>query len=207
MTPLWIAATARTCSQVVCDMLNQTGMFAPIIWEWYNSTQFDEMPKSPPKYCKLFPEQFNAHFGHWDFGVIEDAIPGLRWVYLTRRDKIAQTASFLLAKKSGVWLYRENAVSLKAKYESFVEQIADDDLLRTYKWLNAMDEKLAQFFESRPHLLLVAEDIKKSPVDAAIAILEYLGVSKWSKLTPRLCVMKHPMRAKLESRLRSLIDG
>ncbi len=205
MTPLWIAGTPRTCSQVLCDMLNQTGMFDPIFSEWYNSNEFDEFPKTPPKFCKIFPNQYKEHFGHDRFDIIEEQLPGIRWVYLTRRDKIAQTASVVIANNSGVWNCGDSNEKQKEKYKAFAGEVSDKELIGNYRWLVSMDATLDKFFRTRSHLRLVCEDIKRDPASAARTILGYIGSDGEFNIKPRLAVLENPMREELMRRLRKLI--
>ena len=111
-----------------------------------------------------------------DADAVQRAFPGLRFVYLTRRDKVRQAVSYLRASTSGVWVrYRSEAPVTTANHDAefsfaalnrWVHELA----LREARWQRFFDE-----VETSPHTV-VYEDYVRAPERAVRGILDFLGL-------------------------------
>ena len=110
-----------------------------------------------------------------DADAVQRAFPGLRFVYLTRRDKVRQAVSYVRANTSGVWArYRGEAPSVAAGDAKFdfaalngwVHELA----LREARWQRFFDE-----VEATPYTV-VYEDYVRAPERAVRGILDFLGL-------------------------------
>lgn len=102
------------------------------------------------------------------------AFPNLKFVYLTRRDKVAQAVSFCRARQSGVWRrYRGSGLETES------EAAFDYDAVHTQVQALTLREARWQGFFSdlsaRPHTV-VYEDLVLEPERAVRDILAFLGL-------------------------------
>ena len=120
-----------------------------------------------------------------DADAVRRAFPGLRFVYLTRRDKVRQAVSYVRASTSGVWArYRGEAPEVEtnadaefdfAALNGWVHELA----LREARWQRFFDEVGATPYT------VVYEDYVRAPERAVRGILDFLGLEPapdWSLL-------------------------
>jgi LPS sulfotransferase NodH len=105
--------------------------------------------------------------------ILAAAFPSLRYVWLTRRDRVRQGISFYRALATQRW--RSTDPGSRADTEVPFDFQAIDSLIRTSV---ADDEAWRQFFQQhgiRP-LPIVYEDLEHEPESVARQILSYLGL-------------------------------
>jgi len=105
--PLYILATARTGSTFLCDLLNQTGLFEPILWEHYNLRKDagdGEWPNGEaPRNAKIMPHQMKWWFGRVTLDKIVSQFQDVHFVEVYREDIAAQAASTMYSHVTGIW--------------------------------------------------------------------------------------------------------
>lgn len=104
--------------------------------------------------------------------VLGASFPDLRYVHLSRRDRVAQAVSWALAIQTGVWYAGdERDASGPASYDRRLI----DDLMRS---IEAGEDGWASYFReaSVQPLSVVYEEISASPERVTQSVLEYLGI-------------------------------
>jgi LPS sulfotransferase NodH len=121
------------------------------------------------------PEYSGA--GRPDPEVMAAAFPGLRYVWLTRRDKVRQAVSWWKAAQTNRWQrYRDEAepagqgAAPEFVFEA-VDQLVQEAVAREAAWQRYFTEG-----GIRP-LTLVYEDFVRAPEEAVGGVLDFLGVA------------------------------
>ncbi len=116
-----------------------------------------------------------------DTELVQAAFPNLRFVYLTRRNKVRQAVSFVRAQQTGVWArYTGEAETknLKPEFDSAALNRSVHDLaLREVRW-----QDLFGALGASPYTV-VYEDYVRAPEAAVRGILDFLGLeppADWS---------------------------
>jgi len=131
MTTYMIAFTARSGSTLLCDYLTANGLGYPTEYFQHpfgvaNKWHYDQLGCPPDDFMGFVSRLLvlranNGIFGAkitWDqknalleeanrynstFHDMGDLSPGIKWIYLRRRDKVAQAVSLWRAAKTGRW--------------------------------------------------------------------------------------------------------
>ena len=116
-----------------------------------------------------------------DAELVRVTFPNLRFVYLTRRNKVRQAVSFVRAQQTGVWeRYRSEAETERPQLEfdvAALNRTVHDLTLREARWQNLFDA-----LGVSPYTV-VYEDYVRAPEAAVREILDFLGLeppADWS---------------------------
>ncbi|ADI13434.1 Stf0 family sulfotransferase [Truepera radiovictrix] len=122
---------------------------------------------------------------HSEAELIRTVFPGVRFVYLTRRNKVRQAVSFWRAQQSGVWeRYHGDAVreGARAHFDfAALSGLVQELSLREARW-----QELFDALEATPYTV-VYEDYVRDPEGTVRGILDFLELAPppgWS--LPRL---------------------
>ncbi len=125
-----VAFAPRSGSNELCNLLARNGLGSPS--EFFQVSSNDEGETSDPAAAARILSTIEKHTCNGVFGskmahdhrarvdrilsqslknyhTIGDLLPDHRWIWLIRRDKIAQAVSLTRAEQSGVWLARSGA--------------------------------------------------------------------------------------------------
>ena len=129
----------------------------------------------------FFEELRDVHGSLSDAELVRAAFPDLRFVWLTRRDKVRQAVSFVQAQQTGVWArYSGEADTERSQLEFDVAALSrtvHDLALREARWGDLFDA-----LGVSPYTV-VYEDYVRAPEAAVRGILDFLGLeppSGWS---------------------------
>lgn len=206
----WILTTPRTGSSMLCDLLCRSGLN---FQEWYNySGSYGKQPwndrESMPKYCKVFPDQFENFYGHQRFEIVEQYLPFVKWVYLRRNDLAEQTASFLLAKRSNIWNHTSDDARQAEQLSRASIQFREDEIRDTARWLRQMDEQILRFVKCRSHLGITYESLADRRHRTLSEVLGYLGLEYRPALLGESTVkLSHPNKHELVAEIRRLLEA
>lgn len=112
-----------------------------------------------------------------DFGLLDDLLPGLRYIFLMRRDKVRQAISYLKADQTQIWWNIPGAPGTRTTPESEPSfDFAEID--RRVNFLTELDASWRHYFESRNvvPLTLFYEDFAEALEPVVHSSLEYLGI-------------------------------
>lgn len=100
------------------------------------------------------------------------------FIYLSRRDRIAQAASLALAEQTGWWVDESQANSSQPNYSA-------DHIKRALEVIEAEDSSWREYFsDDRECLTLTYEDVVAQPDAAIAAIYSHLGESELGRPNP-----------------------
>lgn len=172
-----------------------TGFF-PKLFDRFNSDNFEEyLPAvvdantTPNRvfgvkmmggdYFHDFIEQFRQLPSYRDQNItsaemLADWFPDLRYIWLTRRNKVRQAVSFIKATQSGVWRSDHPPVSNKNKNPTYNFKVLDRQVSKlSYEealWQDYFDES------GVTPLTLVYEDFTQAPEETTRQILDFLEI-------------------------------
>jgi LPS sulfotransferase NodH len=139
--------------------------------------------------------------------LVEAALPGVRYVWLTRRHKIRQAISLHRALRFGVWQSTEPGAARRQTSELELAGI-DECLSDLIAWDGAWEEYFAAA-GVRP-LTLVYEDVVRDPAAAVHAVLGHLEVPAppdWKPGVPERARLADDATARWEEIYRRTIKG
>lgn len=122
--------------------------------------------------------------------LLSELFPGLRYVRITRRDKLRQAISLLKASQTGVW----GRSTAEDKAPSEVPEFDHDAINEILRMLLAHEGRIDGFFSQRralPHTV-VYEDFVDSYKETISATLAHLGID-----APKDLVVAAPRTARL----------
>jgi LPS sulfotransferase NodH len=104
-----------------------------------------------------------------------EELPGLRYIYLYRKDKVRQAVSYYRALETGQWWRIRDE---QAGEPDCVEHFDFDSLQRLERMLTRQDECWRRHFEAFgiDPLILSYEDIETDPTAAAAELLHHVGL-------------------------------
>jgi trehalose 2-sulfotransferase len=185
-----VASSHRSGSSYLCGSLWKTGKLgAP--WEYLEHTIM--MPAMMARLkASSFPEYMEklmacrtsengvfglkAHFHHFEhalrtFPRILECLPGLKFIFINRKDKIAQAVSMAKALQNNAWVYFgtvEHEVPLFYSFE-FIKRCLQEAVSQTESWLHWLDGR----FEP---LVVDYEDLVQDRAAVVRAIASFIGV-------------------------------
>jgi trehalose 2-sulfotransferase len=153
------AALAR----IIRAGMTDNGVFG-VKFHWY---QFEYAPRvlAPDRYAKV-PVPC----------IMAQQFPNLRYVWLTRRDKVRQAVSYFRASKTGQWW---KIAGVNADSDALAAPEFDFDRIRYLEQLVVNHEtKWQRYFEEHDidPLVLVYEEFADNHVAAVLEVLNHLGV-------------------------------
>ena len=127
--------------------------------------------------------------GREDPEILDAALPGLRYVHLTRRDKVRQAVSYVKARRTGIWFEGGGDGDAKGPGPvhpvSYRPPVAEgglrydfDELRSRYRWLVGEDASWRDFFDRHriEPLVLEFERVVREPAITTRTVFEHLGV-------------------------------
>ena len=195
MRPLWIVGYARTGSHVLSGYLNATGLFDPEIDERM-SPSMKILPF--PAYSVVHSHHFSSHFSFSDKSYIEESLPGLRYIWLKRRDLVATTVSTFIARKTKIYWTKFNGV---VEQQSNIPVEFDESLFRLYCNVCARDKFWESYFTDDDEYITIYYENMDLP-----RVFEFLDIDQ---KIPDTCGYKkfhHPMTGELCQILQDAIN-
>lgn len=196
MRPVWIVANVRTGSHVLSGYLNGTGLFEPKFLEHFqNLIDKESLIKGPidpiidlPRYSVVHSHQFCNFFSIAEKPLIERHLPGIRYVWLRRRDLVASVVSLFIARMTNFfWTDSARSIEYHAKipveYRPMLLDIYFITKMRDAFWshyLSEQDEYLTVFYE----------DLDKG---AMRSVFDFLGLDCEVPEDCGCYKLKHPM--------------
>ena len=199
-----ICATPRSGSTLLCEALRNTGLagnpdeyFGPMhIKRWYEKWQ----PNSKEDYLQKVIAYGQSENGVWggkvmrlywqnlldflhnalnsaemtDIEVLNMCFPDLRFIWITRRDKVRQAISWMKFIQGSAWYWESETPQVIEKLE-FNPNVISDFIFQT----SVHESAWLEFFRRmglQPYIV-VYEDFVDAYEDTAKGILQYLGVS------------------------------
>ena len=223
--PCWILAHWRSGSYYLASLLNTTDRFEPHFDEWLcGGYDLDEEPwKRPwpkwrrfgesitkeqvlqtlPPYLKIHPVNYWSLFTTEDKEQIEAALPGLRYIWLRRRDLMATTASFYLSRHTDHWVaYEDDEVN---KHAAIQVPLIRKELAYDYSEVIRWQTRWEDYLQGSPRLEIYYEDIIDNP-EKINEVLNFLGVDDekpwWEYATKKF---RHPQAKEVRELLEDVI--
>jgi LPS sulfotransferase NodH len=150
---LYILTSARSGSTYFCQVLNNTGLFAPALVEHYLPKDIDLIPRNN----KLLINKYNQS-EYLTLGDVKKKYPDTKFIYLQRRDVIACTVSHFLAKSTIMYFHNSHRVDL---YEKIFGQ--------DHKKLHSMKNRLGlmeTYFRTKGNVDIYVDIMKKYDIEA-----------------------------------------
>jgi len=100
-------------------------------------------------------------------------LPNMKYIFLTRRDKIEQAVSFSIARRTGVWFLekRKNLSQNNLDFDA-------DHIMDAYKWIIKCDKRWEQFFKVHriEPMRILYEDLVRNPKKMISETLDFLEI-------------------------------
>jgi LPS sulfotransferase NodH len=112
--------------------------------------------------------------------LLTELFPGLRYIWLTRRDKIRQAVSYVKAKQLDLW--RSSQINNRPKKKLHYSARAIEAAIQYLIWQDTLWQEYFTQSGLGP-LTLVYEDFSQKPVETAERVIEYLGITKSANWT------------------------
>ena len=215
--PYLICATPRSGSTFLCNALQQTGYagspteyFLPRIKAAYMEVWEDTCPFSFASHLLANEATSNGIFGakvmypcldtflaelntHSEVSaenealLMEQAFPGLRWIFIERRDRIRQAISVVKAQSTGVW-HRVDDHQLGSRgVDPRHREIGVTRVLREVQKIKNLNHLWEDFFSRNdlvPYRVCYEELV--DDYDASVRkILDFIGLDNYQSLTVR----------------------
>lgn len=184
-----VFSTPRCGSSLLCEALCNTGL-AGVPTEYFDENTRIELCRqwqieSWDDYIKeLFKRKtgsnavfgFKAHFHQYEIAFGTDLIPpifpNLKFIWLTRQDKVRQAVSYAKAIQTNQWssLFESTNDAPKFDYQQ-IKQL--------HRQTENEEDRLVAFAQTHAiePLKLIYEQIVEAPFDAARQCLDYLGIA------------------------------
>lgn len=107
--------------------------------------------------------------------MIANVFPNLKYIWLSRRNKVRQSVSFMKAEKTGIW--RSDHPEPDVKTEPIFSQEAINHYLQAIIWQNIAWQEYFSKANIIP-LTLVYEDFTQSLEETVRTVLDYLEISR-----------------------------
>jgi trehalose 2-sulfotransferase len=107
--------------------------------------------------------------------LMADAFPSLRYVWLTRRDKLRQAISHCKALQTGAWVVRKEDLGRPRREPRF-----DFDEIQTMiRGTERVESKIAQYFDTHgiQPLRIEYEDLAADVEGVTIRVLQHIGIA------------------------------
>ena len=116
-----------------------------------------------------------AHFGQMQHALGDrdpsEVFPHLRFVYVTRRDRVRQAVSWSRAAQTGEWSTRHEAKRGPAAFDV-------DDISFRLGRIEELEQLWERFFAEKDisPLRLVYEEFSSAPEETAVEVMEFVGI-------------------------------
>jgi LPS sulfotransferase NodH len=114
-----------------------------------------------------------------DAELLDAHFPNLKYVFITRRNKVRQAVSWLKFIQGAAWFWEKDEPEQLA-HAKFNPQVIDDFLRQTAVHESAWIEFFAQV-QAQPHIV-VYEDLVSAYEETAVGVLDYLGIDRPTSL-------------------------
>ena len=178
-----LAAETRSGSNYLCALMEQTGKlgypkeyFSPhividnavTIAEQYAVAISQGKTENGVLAIKLFAHHFDRI--HKENFKLSEIFPNRYWLWLRRKDLLAQAISRAIARQTNVWI--NNIVT------DITPEYSRDEILRALKYISISDKRWHIFFTRNniSPLLLWYEDLLHSPEETIMKISIYTGI-------------------------------
>jgi LPS sulfotransferase NodH len=217
--PCWILTHWRSGSYYLASLLNTTDRsydewltggyrFNPEPWQrpWPKWQRFGEsitkiqMLQTLPPYLKLHPVNYWSLFTKEDKEQIEHWLPDLRYILLRRKDLVATTVSFYIARHVDIWVaYTDEEVEDHAAVEI---PIIREELIQDYR--EAVRWQWDDYLQDSPRLEIYYEDIidNKEEVQKVFDFLEIEDEPAWGNASKRF---RHPQTDQVRAVMEDII--
>lgn len=222
MKPVWLLCYQRTGTHLLYDYLNQTGLFDPPFEEWMNLYQnklpipkwepwYDRLDTTPeycaqnlPPFCSVHRLHYDNFFTDEHKGLIEEGLPGLRYIRLRRKDHIAVAVSIYIARETETWWVNNEEEKRQHNEKRF--KINPRRLFQIY--LNHLDfyHCWDSYLEGEEFLDLHYEDLIDNRHETLKKTFGYLGIDQEPSVTTKSLQNEHPMKQALYELLEDAID-
>ena len=199
MRPVWIVGYPRTGSRLLTSYLNSTGSFNPLIDEWLGPKYVTE--NLLPPYSVVHSHHFISKFSFGDKPLIEKSLPGIRYIWLRRRDLVATAVSTFIARQTSIyWAKSKQDVEQHSNlpvrfgnglFTAYQEVRARDEFWKFY--LTEDDEYITTYYED------IAEDL--------LRICDFLGIDTVTSEECEYHKLQHPMTEELCRLLQDAVDS
>ncbi len=185
-----VCALPRSGSSLLCELLFETQLAgAPV--EYFDAAQMARLcarwgTHDLPSYVRALLEKktspngvfgFKAHYFQlveaFPNGRLEAAFPGLRYVYISRRDRLRQAISWARAEQTGRWASTNQPIRR-------VEAVFDrDQIERLYAGICKRERAWEALFDRAgvSPCRILYEDLVESPEVTVRGVLDHLGVA------------------------------
>jgi len=198
-----ICATPRSGSSLLCEALRNTGLagkpdeyFGPMHvkrWneQWQTDTEKEYLEKTVSyskgengvigiKVMRLYWQNFIGNLNkannsgtQSDFKILNQCFPNLKYIFITRRDKVRQGISWMKFLQGSAWHWVDNEPQIIKNLE-YKPDIIRDFIIQTTvhetAWLEFFQENGIEPF------IVVYEEFVNAYEDTAKEILKYLGI-------------------------------
>lgn len=206
-----ICATPRCGSSLLCELLTQTGLagypgeLASKAWrrmnDWSSREQlFETIPQRTTSngvfglkfMWSQFDETYRCFATQAEFAglgmdeLFARLMPGIQYIWISRRDQVAQAVSLSIAQQTGLWTSKHSA---KEAFEPTFDYYQIHDL---HQLLEYQDQRWQRYFESHQiqPLRIIYEDYIGNVRQTIANILDYLQIARERELD----IPEHPLR-------------
>lgn len=179
MKALWICCNARTGSNFLCELLNNTELFpvykeGKAFGEWIKLIDKKEFYRLPLETVKMIHEHFVKKLGNVNAKLMREILPGIKFILLKRRNVLEHAASLYFARfTNAYYLSHENQKDWYYKqkvsfYPTLCKSMIDEVIEYQNNWDNFFigDEKLTVYYE----------DLIENPAEILSKVLSYYGI-------------------------------
>jgi LPS sulfotransferase NodH len=220
MEPVWILGYQRTGSHYLSDLLNQTSLFEPIIEEWMNiyDTLLPKWPKwrsfeiglkdrlqTLPPFCTVLRHHFLDFFRDDHKELIEQHLPGLRYIRLRRKDAIAVATSIYIARETNGHVIRSGKQQFAHKHSPI--KYSRRKLFQIYNTHTDLYYCWDKFLEGSEALEVEYDDLNQNPYETMKRVYEFVGIDQEPILESGIFKNEHPMKQVYYEILEDAVDS
>ena len=220
MNPVWILCYQRTGSHLLADLLNRTESFDPIFEEWMNIYQ-TLLPKWPlwndlniglkdrlrtlPQFCTVHRHHFSDFFRDDHRPLIDQNLPGIKYIRLRRKDAMAVAVSIYIARKTDSHILTSKKQQEAQKYRSikysrkYLLQIYNAHKDLYYCWDNYLEEGEA--------LDIDYDDLDNDLYGTMKKVYDFVGIDRKPVLESGIFRSDHPMKQVYYEILQDAVDS
>jgi LPS sulfotransferase NodH len=211
--PCWIITAPRSGSNLLCELLNSTGLFEPQFLEHYDGRlcQYYVDLFEFPRYNKLMRYMLWGKDYQAIYSQLTLAFPDIRFVHLVRKDVVKQAVSKYFSIQTGMWYLNKGNYD---KYQELHVPYSYDKILMHLK-ITERENDWSGVFLSEPERIFTVyyEDLVSNTQVVMSMVADFIGFSgdfDWELIyknvsETRQIVNSHPKKQEyLERFLRTL---
>lgn len=179
MKHIWILSSIRSGSWFLCDLINKSSCYK---FGEYMHWNYKKRQPFPPL-CKVIRRHFLSYHKDEDKNNIEVKLPGLKYIWLHRKDNFARAISFYFSLLSKIWrtdvpIRKNEFLSKKEIIFPFIPELA----LKCYAEVSSEYHNNWNVYLNKSNYLYVDyEDLISNPHHIRDTVLDYLEIEKVSK--------------------------